>query len=34
MAVQFSKVTLTADNGNATSLLCTGCPKDSIDLED
>ena len=30
----FSKVTLTADNGNTASLLCSGCPHDNYDLED
>jgi len=30
----FSKVTLTADNGNTASLLCSGCPRDNYDLED
>ena len=30
----FSKVTLTADNGSAATLLCSGSPKDHYDLED
>ena len=34
MSVMFSKVTLTADNGNTVSLLCSGCPHDNYDLED
>ena len=34
MAVRFSKVTLTADNGNTASFLCSGCPKDNYDLEE
>ncbi len=34
MSVMFSKVTLTADNGNTASLLCSGCPRDNYDLED
>ena len=34
MALLFSKVTLTAENGNTASLLCPGCPKDGSDLED
>ena len=32
MAVQFSKVTLTADNGNTVSFLCSGCPINTSDL--
>ena len=34
MSVMFSKVTLTADNGSAATLLCSGSPKDHYDLED
>ena len=34
MSVMFSKVTLTADNGNTASLLCSDCPHDNYDLED
>ena len=34
MSVMFSKVTLTADNGSAATLLCSGSPKDQYDLED
>ena len=34
MAVQFSKVTLTADNGNTASFLCSGCPINTSDLAD
>ncbi|WP_316632232.1 hypothetical protein, partial [uncultured Ruminococcus sp.] len=34
MSVMFSKVTLTADNGNTATLLCSGSPKDHYDLED
>lgn len=34
MAVLFSKVTLTADNGNSTQLLCGGIPTNNYDLED
>ena len=34
MSVMFSKVTLTADNGSAAALLCSGSPKDHYDLED
>ena len=34
MAVMFSKVKLTADNGSTATLLCSGCPKDHYDLED
>lgn len=34
MSVMFSKVTLTADNGNTASLLCSGFPRDNYDLED
>ena len=34
MAVMFSKVRLTADNGSTATLLCSGCPKDQYDLED
>ena len=34
MGVMFSKVTLTADNGSVTTLLCSGLPKDHYDLED
>lgn len=32
MAVQFSKVTLTADNGNTSAFLCSGCPINTSDL--
>ena len=32
MAVLFSKVTLTADNGNTASFLCSGCPVNTSDL--
>ena len=34
MSVMFSRVTLTADNGNTATLLCSGSPKDHYDLED
>ena len=34
MSVMFSKVKLTADNGSAATLLCSGSPKDHYDLED
>ena len=34
MAILFSKVTLTAENGNAAQLLCSGIPKSHYDLED
>ena len=34
MAVLFSKVTLTADNGNTAQLLCGGIPTSNYDLED
>ena len=34
MSVMFTKVTLTADNGSAATLLCSGSPKDHYDLED
>ena len=34
MAVLFSKVILTADNGNTTQLLCGGIPTNNYDLED
>lgn len=34
MSVMFSKVTLTADNGNTASLLCSGSPKNCSELED
>ena len=34
MAVQFSKVTMTADNGNTAQLLCSGIPTSNYDLED
>ena len=34
MAILFSKVTLTADNGNTAQLLCGGIPTSNYDLED
>ena len=34
MAVLFSKVILTADNGNTAQLLCGGIPASNFDLED
>lgn len=34
MAILFSKVNLTADNGNKAELLCSGVPKSNYDLED
>ena len=34
MAVLFSKVILTADNGNTAQLLCGGIPTSNYDLED
>ena len=34
MALLFSKVTLTADNGNTAQLLCGGIPTTNFDLED
>ena len=34
MAVLFSKVKLTAENGNTAVLLCSGSPRDNYDLED
>ena len=34
MALLFSKVTLTAENGNTAQLLCGGIPASNFDLED
>ena len=34
MAVLFSKVILTADNGNTAQLMCGGIPASNFDLDD